>query len=92
MGWHPLYSGLLVIRAISVATREACSRGVVDYSQNIRTFEELYDNGYIKADTYSITKSMLGGELLGSFLLRVVLTLCLYLAVKCRLYVIVALS
>lgn len=86
------YSGSLVIRAISVATREACSRGVVDYSQNIRTFEELYDNGYIKADTYGITKSMLGGELLGSFLLRAVLTLCLYLAVKCRLYVIVALS
>lgn len=64
----------------------------MDYSQNIRTFEELYDNGYIKADTYSITKSVLGGELLGFFLLRAVLTLCLCLAVKCRLYASVVLS
>ena len=77
---------------LHLIVESTCSRGVVDYSQNIRTFEELYDKGYIKADTYSITKSMLGGELLGSFLLRAVLTLCLYLAVKCRLYVIVALS
>lgn len=68
------------------------SGGGANYSQNIRTFEELYDKGYIKADTYSITQSMLGGELLGSFLLRAVLTLCLCLEDKCRLHAAVALS
>lgn len=46
------------------------------YSQNLRTFEELYDEGYIKADTHGVTKSMLCEELLDSFLLRAVLTLC----------------
>ena len=46
------------------------------YSQNLRTFEELYNEGYIKADTHSVTKSMLCEELLDSFLLRAVLTLC----------------
>ena len=25
------------------------------YSQNLRTFEELYDEGYIKADTYGLS-------------------------------------
>lgn len=45
------------------------------YSQNLRTFEELYDEGYIKADTHGVTKSMLCEELLDSFLLRAVLTL-----------------
>ena len=54
-------NGLLVIRSISVATREVCGRGTVDYSQNIRTFEELYDDGYIKADTHGVTQSTLGG-------------------------------
>ena len=49
------------------------------YSQNLRTFEELYDEGYIKADTYGITKGMLCGELLGFFLCRAVLTQCLCL-------------
>lgn len=49
------------------------------YSQNLRTFEELYDEGYIKADTYGITKGMLCGELLGFFLHRAVLTQCLCL-------------
>ncbi len=68
------------------------SGGGANYSQNIRTFEELYDKGYIKADTYSITQSMLSGELLGSFLLRAVLTLCLCLEDKCRLHAAVALS
>ena len=62
------------------------------YSQNLRTFEELYDRGYIKADTHGVTQSMLGGELLGSSLLRAVLTLCLCLGVKCMLYVSVAVS
>ena len=66
--------------------------GGANYSQNIRTCEELYDKGYIKADTYSITQSMLSGELLGSFLLRAVLTLCLCLVDKSRLYAAVALS
>ena len=85
-------NGLLVIRSISVATREVCGRGTVDYSQNIRTFEELYDDGYIKADTHGVTQSTLGGELLGSFLLRAVLTLCLCLEGKCRLYATVTVS
>ena len=49
------------------------------YSQNLRTFEELYDEGYIKADTYGITKGMPCGELLGFFLHRAVLTQCLCL-------------
>ena len=62
------------------------------YSQNLRTFEELYDRGYIKAGTHGITQSMLGGELLGSSLLRAVLTLCLCLEGRCRLHAAVALS
>ena len=85
-------NGILVIRSISVATREVCGRGAVDYSQNLRTFEELYDRGYIKAGTHGITQSMLGGELLGSSLLRAVLTLCLCLEDKCRLHAAVTLS
>ena len=85
-------NGLLVIRSRSVATREVCGRGTVDYSQNIRTFEKLYDDGYIKADTHSVTQSTLGGELLGSSLLRAVLTLCLCLEGMCRLYATVTVS
>ena len=46
------------------------------YLQNLRTFEELCDEGYIKADTHGVTESMLCEELLDSFLLRAVLTLC----------------
>ncbi len=62
------------------------------YSQNLRTFEELYDRGYIKAGTHGITQSMLGGELLGSSLLRAVLKLCPCLEDKCGLYASVAMS
>lgn len=46
------------------------------YSQNLRTFEELYNEGYIKADTHGVTKSILCEELLGFTSLRAVLTLC----------------
>lgn len=66
--------------------------GGANYSQNLRTFEELYDESYIKADTYSVTQSMLGGKLLGSSLLRAILTLCLCLEDKCRWHAAVALS
>ena len=77
-----------IINALALSTQ----RGEMYYSQNLRTFEELYDRGYIKADTYSITQSMLGGELLGSCLLRAILTLCLCLEDRCGLHAAVALS
>ena len=66
--------------------------GGTNYSQNLRTFEELYDESYIKADSYSVTKSMLGGDLLDSSLLRAVLKLCPCLEDKCGLYASVAMS
>ena len=77
-----------IINALALSTQ----RGEMYYSQNLRTFEELYDRGYIKAGTHGITQSMLGGELLGSSLLRAVLTLCLCLEDKCRLHAAVTLS
>ena len=79
-------------RAIINALAMSTQRGEMYYSQNLRTFEELYDRGYIKAGTHGITQSMLGGELLGSSLLRAVLTLCLCLEDKCRLHAAVTLS